>query len=97
MLVSALNWEASQYFLCADASEAFQATSATTSRTQRMIVIKGSIADPVFDRNRKKDEAAAQLDDVAGEIVNRELTCATTVPQCSDLNAIEIVDLFAQS
>src|SRR5690242_12964986 len=41
MLVSASNWEASHGVFCADAAEAFQATSATRSRTQRMIVIEG--------------------------------------------------------
>jgi hypothetical protein len=97
MLVSALNRDASQYVLCADAGEVFQLTSATTSRTQRMVVITGSIADPVFDRNGKKDVAASQLDDVSGEIMDRKLTCAATVPQFPDLDAIEIVDLFAQS
>jgi hypothetical protein len=34
MLVSVSNWEASHGVFCADASEAFQVTSATRSRTQ---------------------------------------------------------------
>lgn len=51
----------------------------------------------MFDRNRKKDVAAAQLHDVLGEIADRKFTCAAAVPQRSDLNAIEIIDLFAQT
>jgi hypothetical protein len=56
-----------------------------------------SIADPVFDRNRKKHVTAAQLHDVLREIVDRELARAAAVAQFPDLNAIEIADLLAQS
>ena len=37
------NWEASHRVFCADASEAFHVTSATRSRTQRMIVTRVSV------------------------------------------------------
>ena len=40
MLVNASNWDGSHGVFCADAGEAFQVTSATKSRTQRIIVIE---------------------------------------------------------
>ena len=57
---------------------------------------RASLGDPIINRNRKKDVAATQLDDVPGKITDWKLTCTATVPQRSDFNAVEIVDLLTQ-